>query len=69
MIVEEGENGVNFFRAKVGVLTQKFLGRPTVVVMFACQVDDLVTAVSHAGGPGGVESDVRVFDLGHFRDS
>ena len=50
VIVEVGQSRIDLFRAQVGMLSQQFFRRPTVVVMLGRKMLDLVACVANPCG-------------------
>jgi hypothetical protein len=48
MVVKVCECGINLFWPQVGMLPQQLLGRPSIVIVLACQVQHFITRLSDA---------------------
>src|SRR5262245_35310146 len=62
MVIEIGERRIDLLGPQVGMLPEDLLGGPAVVVMFAREVDHLVSRLSHPRGAVRVEAEMRIMD-------
>jgi hypothetical protein len=60
MIVEIRQRGIDFFRPQVRMLSEEFIGRPAVEVVFRRKVQHLLARVADPGDAVGINGQMRI---------